>query len=179
MWSRADFASASKARRRFQIVAGEIVLFPRNELHFMGSDLDLPAVPASSVIAQPASGGLGTLRLGGNGDRAQVICGYLAGGSVNDNPLISTLPRVLHLNVAKAGAAAWIRSTFQYAADELTAGRPGSATVLAKLSELLFVEAVRRYLDELPSEPPGWLAGLRDPHVARALALFHGNVARS
>jgi AraC-like DNA-binding protein len=179
MWSRVDFASASKARRRFQIVAGEIVLFPRNELHFMGSDLDLPAVPASSVIAQPASGGLGTLRLGGNGDRAQVICGYLAGGSVNDNPLISTLPRVLHLNVAKAGAAAWIRSTFQYAADELTAGRPGSATVLAKLSELLFVEAVRRYLDELPSEPTGWLAGLRDPHVARALALFHGNVARS
>jgi transcriptional regulator GlxA family with amidase domain len=97
---------------------------------------------------------------------------------VSDNPLISTLPRVLHLNVAQAGAAEWIRSTFQYAADELTAGRPGSATVLAKLSELLFVEAVRRYVDALPPERTGWLAGLRDPHVARALALFHGNVAR-
>jgi transcriptional regulator GlxA family with amidase domain len=51
--------------------------------------------------------------------------------------------------------------------------------VLAKLSELLFVEAVRRYVDSLPSEQIGWLAGLRDPHVARSLALFHGNIARA
>jgi AraC-like DNA-binding protein len=163
----------------FELAAGEIVLFPRNDMHFMGSNLDLPAVPASSVIAQPPGGGFGAIRLGGSGDRAQVICGYLACGSVEDNPLISTLPRVLHLNVAEAGATEWIRSTFQYAADELTAGRPGSETVLAKLSELLFVEAIRRYVDALPSKQTGWLAGLRDPHVARVLALFHGNVARS
>jgi AraC-like DNA-binding protein len=147
-------------------------------MHFMGSDLDSPPVPASSVIAQPTNGGLGTIRLGGNGDRAQVICGFLACGSVNDNPLISTLPPVLHLNVEEAGAAEWIRSTFQYAARELAAGRPGSETVLTKLSELLFVEAIRRYVDALPSEQTGWLAGLRDPYVARSLALFHGNVAR-
>ncbi|MDH2352575.1 cupin domain-containing protein [Bradyrhizobium sp. SSUT112] len=63
-------------------------------------------------------------------------------------------------------------------ADEVAAGRPGSETVLAKLSELLFVEAVRRYAEGLPQGQTGWLAGLRDPHVARALALLHRDIAR-
>jgi transcriptional regulator GlxA family with amidase domain len=67
---------------------------------------------------------------------------------------------------------------FQYAAEEIANGRPGSETVLAKLSELLFVEAVRRYADALPDGQTGWLAGLREPHVARALALLHHDVTR-
>src|SRR4029079_850363 len=61
----------------------------------------------------------------------------------------------------------------------VAAGRPGSETVLAKLSELLFVEAVRRYAESLPDSQTGWLAGLRDPHVARALALLHADVTRN
>jgi AraC-like DNA-binding protein len=85
---------------------------------------------------------------------------------------------LLKLNVEQGGAAEWIRSTFQYAAEEVSAGRPGSETVLAKLSELLFVEAVRRYADGLPDGQTGWLAGLRDPHVARALALLHRDPTR-
>jgi transcriptional regulator GlxA family with amidase domain len=60
----------------------------------------------------------------------------------------------------------------------VAAGRPGSETVLAKLSELLFVEAVRRYAETLPEGQTGWLAGLRDTHVARALALLHREIAR-
>ncbi len=71
-----------------------------------------------------------------------------------------------------------IRSTFQYAAEEVSAGRPGSGTVLAKLSELLFVEAVRRYAEALPDGQTGWLAGLREPSVARALALLHNDIIR-
>ena len=70
------------------------------------------------------------------------------------------------------------RLTLQYGAAEVSAGRPGSATVLAKLSELLFVEAVRRYAEALPEGQTGWLAGLREPYVARALALLHSNIAR-
>jgi transcriptional regulator GlxA family with amidase domain len=85
----------------------------------------------------------------------------------------------MRLSIAESGGAEWIRSTFQYAADEVAAGRPGSETVLAKLSELLFVEAVRRYAETLPEDQTGWLAGLRDHHVARALALLHRDLTRS
>ena len=92
--------------------------------------------------------------------------------------MISTLPPLLKLNVEQGGAGEWIRSTFQDAAEEVSAGRPGSETVLAKLSELLFVEAVRRYAESLPEGQTGWLAGLREPYVARALALLHRDISR-
>ncbi|HVJ52279.1 MAG TPA: AraC family transcriptional regulator [Aliidongia sp.] len=163
----------------FELAAGEIVLFPRNDMHFLGSHLDLPPVLASDVMVPATDGGLSAIRLGGNGAPARIICGFLGCDGMEGNPLISTLPPVLHLDVGEAGAAEWVRSTFQYAAREMSSGRPGSETLLAKLSELLFVQAMRRYVDTLPPERTGWLAGLRDPHVARSLALFHGDIARA
>ena len=92
--------------------------------------------------------------------------------------MISSLPPLLRVKLEQGGAAEWIRSTFQYAAEEVSAARPGSETVLAKVSELLFVEAVRRYAEELPDGRTGWFSGLRDPHVARALALLHRDITR-
>ena len=158
--------------------AGDVVLLPRNDLHLVGSDLNLPPVTGSEIIQPPRNGGLFTIQHGGGGKRTRMICGYLRCDSAEDNPVISTLPSLLKLDAEQGGAAEWIRSTFQYAADEVAAGRPGSETVLAKLSELLFVEAVRRYAEALPEGQTGWLAGLRDPHVARALALVHRDIAR-
>jgi AraC-like DNA-binding protein len=160
------------------IGAGEVILLPRNDLHLMGTDLDLPAVAGSDIIRPPRDGGLYSIQHGGAGRRTQLICGYLGCAGAESNPVISTLPPLLKLSVEQGGAAEWIRSTFQYAAEEVSAGRPGSETVLAKLSELLFVEAVRRYAEALPDGHTGWLAGLREPFVARALALLHGDIAR-
>jgi AraC-like DNA-binding protein len=158
--------------------AGEVVLLPRNDLHLVGSDLTLPSVLGSDIIQPPKDGGLSTIRHGGSGKRTLMICGFLGHDSAEENPVISTLPPLLKLDVEQGGAAEWIRSTFQYAAEEVAAGRPGSDTVLAKLSELLFVEAVRRYAQALPPGQTGWFAGLRDPYVARALALLHRDIAR-
>jgi AraC-like DNA-binding protein len=160
------------------IEAGEIVLLPRNDLHLMGSDLSLPPVAGSDVIQPPKNGGLFSIHHGGDGRRTRMVCGFLGCDSAKDNPVISTLPPLLKLNVKERGAAEWIRSTFQYAAEEVSGGRPGSETVLAKLSELLFVETVRRYAETLPDDQTGWFAGLRDPYVARALALLHRDNAR-
>jgi AraC-like DNA-binding protein len=161
-----------------RVAAGDVVLLPRNDLHLMGSDVGLPPVPGSDIIHPSKDGGLATIHHGGDGRRTRMICGFLGCDSIEGNPVISTLPSLLKLNVEQGGAAEWIRSTFQYAAEEVASGRPGSETVLAKLSELLFVEAVRRYAEILPKGEIGWLAGLRDPHVARALALLHGDIRR-
>jgi AraC-like DNA-binding protein len=57
--------------------------------------------------------------------------------------------------------------------------RAGGQCVLARLSELMFVQVVRRHLENLPADRSGWLAGLRDPHIGRALTLLHGDVARA
>jgi AraC-like DNA-binding protein len=160
------------------IGAGEVVLLPRNDLHLIGSDLSLPPVAGRDIIQPPKDGGLFSIHHGGAGGCTRMICGFLGCASAEGNPVLSTLPPLLKLNVEQGGAAEWIRSTFQYAADEVAAGRPGSETVLAKLSELLFVETVRRYAEALPDGQTGWLAGLREPHVARALALLHREIAR-
>jgi AraC-like DNA-binding protein len=156
--------------------AGEAVVLPRNDPHLMGSDLNLSPVLGRELVQPPQGAGLYSIHHGGAGQHTRMICGFL--GCETGNPVISMLPPVLKLNVGQGGAADWIRSTFQYAAEEVAAGRPGSETVLAKLSELLFVEAVRRYVEALPDGQVGWLAGLREPHVARALALLHGDVSR-
>ena len=160
------------------IEAGEVVLLPRNDLHLMGSDLSLQPVAGGDIIHPPKNGGLFSIHHGGDGRRTRMVCGFLGCASAERNPVISSLPPLLKLKVEQGGAAEWIRSTFQYAAEEVAVGRPGSETVLAKLSELLFVETVRRYAEGVPDGQTGWFAGLRDPHVARALALLHREIAR-
>jgi AraC-like DNA-binding protein len=158
--------------------SGDVVVLPRNDPHLMGSDLSLPPVLGRDIIQPPTGAGLYSIHHGGDGKRTRMICGFLGCDGAKGNPVISTLPPLLKLKVEQGGASEWIRSTFQFAAEEVSAGRPGSGTVLAKLSELLFVETVRRYAEALPEGQTGWLAGLREPRVARALALLHGDIAR-
>src|SRR5207302_2305533 len=105
---------------------------------------------------------------GGGGELTRLVCGFL-GGNENLETLISSLPTIMTLDVANMPGGDWIGRTFTYGAQTLADGDPGAATVLAKLSELLFVEAVRRYLATLPEEQIGWLAALRDPTIGRAL----------
>lgn len=170
---------AVKGGQSQRLQGGEVVLFPQNDEHVMGSDLRLPPVPGADVMRLPERGGLYCIRHGGGGARTKMVCGYLGCETPYGNPVLATLPAHITLNLEDAGPAEWIRSTFDYAAGEVASGRAGSETVLAKLSELLFVEAVRRYVENLPAEQTGWLAGLRDPAVARALALIHGDIARA
>jgi AraC-like DNA-binding protein len=159
--------------------AGEVVVLPRNDLHFMGSDLALPPVPGREIIRLPSPGELWVMRHGGDGPRTRVVCGFLGSEGPDTNPVLASLPPMLKLALDDGASAQWIRSTLQFAAEEVAAGRPGSETVLEKVSELLFVEAVRRHVARLPAGETGWLAGLRDPYVARALALIHREVARA
>lgn len=159
-----------------EIAAREAVILPRNDVHRMGSNLGLPAVDSHDII-QASADSLATIRHGGGGARTRIVCGFLGCRRLDDNPLIAALPPLLHLNTREGSAAEWIRASFEFAADEIAAGRAGSDTVLAKLSELLFVEAVRRHVDALPACEMGWLAGLRDRFVGRTLALIHARVA--
>ena len=152
--------------------AGELILLPQNDAHTFGSDLNVPVKPASDIIQPPKDGGIARIRYGGSGEVTQLLCGFL-GSETSFSPLLASLPRVLKLDVRATASGAWIESSFRFAASEIAAGRIGSATVIAKLSELLFVEAVSRFVAGLPAERRGWLTGLRDPQIGRALAALH------
>jgi AraC-like DNA-binding protein len=154
------------------VCAGEIVLLPQNDVHVFGSELSAAPVPAREVIRPPQGDELARIAYGGGGEVTQLVCGYLA-CDTPFSPLLSALPPVLKLDVRSTASGAWIESSFRFAASEIAAGRLGSTTVIAKLSELLFVEAVNQYVASLPAERRGWLAGLRDPQIGRALAALH------
>lgn len=159
-----------------EIRAGEVVIFPHNDMHLLGSRIDLPPVNSSEIVRVSPEDGLWVIRHGGGGEKTRVVCGFLGCDRLDGNPLAAALPPILHFDTRQGTTAAWMRSTLEFAADELAARRAGSKIVLAKLSELLFMEAVRRYVETLPSERCGWLAGLRDPFVSRALSAIHGRV---
>ncbi len=102
---------------------------------------------------------------------ATFVCGFIGCDLRPFNPLIATLPRLLHLPAASGSAASEQFATF--AAAESAARRPGSEALLERLSEMMFVDAIRRHAEQLPESTTGWLAGLRDRFVGRALSLMH------
>lgn len=159
-----------------EVRAGEAVLLPRNDPHLLGSSTDLRPVSADDLILPAEDGGLARINHGGGGEATHVFCGFL-GSDQHRNPLIATLPRVLTIDMARAGSDEWIESSLRFAVRGLSEGKVGGSTVMSKLSELMFVEAVRSYAASLPAEQTGWLAGLRDPFVGKALALVHGRPA--
>jgi len=161
-----------------ELRSGAIALLPRNDAHTLASETGLQPVSGDHLMQADPGGGLARIRYGGGGETAHVVCGFVGTDALH-HPLIDALPSTLVLDLNGKPACEWISSSFRYAAGELAVVRAGSAIVLAKLSEAMFVEAVRCYLETLPADRRGWLAGLRDPVVGRALALLHTQLARA
>ena len=155
-----------------EVHAGEAVMLPRNDPHLLGSSLGLRPVNSHELMQPAAGGGLARIVHGGGGEATDIVCGFLATDQ-HSNPLIATLPRVLKVDMAQSGSDEWIESGLRYALRGLKEGLIGASTVMTRLSELMFVEAVRRYAATLPAEERGWLAGIRDRYVGKALALMH------
>ena len=161
-----------------ELAAGDLILFPHGDGHLLGSDVRRAPLAAETLVQASPEGGLARIVHGGGGDRTRFICGYLACDSRLCRPMIAALPRMLRVPLQDRTSAAWMVKTLQHAAEESRAPRAGSDAVLAKLSELLFVEALRCYLETVPEQERSWLAGLRDPHVSRVLGLMHAEPAR-
>jgi AraC-like DNA-binding protein len=160
--------------------AGDLILFPKEGKHLMGTDLQLAPMEAQAALTpDPESGAeLVHMRHGGGGAATRFVCGYLALSRSVFRPLFEALPRLVCIPMGEGPAAAMLRELFRAGVRESTALRPGAGSMLAKLAELLFVEALRRHIERLPPGGRGWLAGVRDAQVGRALALLHAAPGR-
>lgn len=171
---------AEEPASAIEVNAGELLVVPQGEAHVMGSALDLPRVLSAPLLAkqlESAPGEMMKLSYGGGGERTRIMCGFWACDETLSNPLLSTLPRIFKIDMRNDPRSAWLESSLQFAAMEAADWRAGSAIALAKLSELLFVEAIRRCIDVLPEERKGWLAGARDRLIGRALSMLHAKPA--
>ena len=161
-----------------ELRSGDLVLFSGDLLHILGSDLRLPPIRTEG-LPRGGSTALPVIRHGGGGEMTRFICGYLAFDRRVSQPLFSSLPRMLRIPVGEDPNTAWLVELLRVGVLESRAQRPGAISLLAKLSELIFVEAMRRYAMTLAPGQTGWLAALRDPYVGKALALLHAQPARA
>jgi AraC-like DNA-binding protein len=166
-----------------RLEAGDVIVFPQGDPHVLASAPGLRAAgpnPADGYARRTAEHLPRPVATGGGGpDRTHLVCGFLGCDVRPFNPLVAALPRCLVARDRPGDPDAWLAPLVRLALSESSARRSGSEVVLARLSELLFVEVVRRYVDSLPEGQTGWLAGLRDPFVGRALSLLHGQPARA
>ncbi len=172
-----DVAVPGEEPRRAE--AGDLIIIPSGEPHALGSDLSLPRAPGERLIVDRGPDQVGQVRHGGGGDVTRLVCGYLACDSSLFDTVLAPLPRVMIVNMREGASAQWLTSSLKFSIAETTTQRAGAGTVLAKLSELMFVEALRRHIESLPAEQTGWLAGLRDRFVGKTLALIHARPAHS
>lgn len=158
---------------------GEIILLSRNDSHLLGSDVTMPPLDARPLIRKAGEHELARLDFGtGRQVRNQFVCGFLA-TTMRNHPLLTALPPLLVANLRGRPCAEWAETSFRYAAREHASQRPGSQEILSRLSEMLFVEAVRGHIEELPGNATGWLPALRDPSLSRALSALHARPAHS
>jgi AraC-like DNA-binding protein len=163
-----------------RLEAGDVLVVPLGEEHLLGSDLTLPPAPAAPLLAgllHDRPGEVMRVGYGGGGEHTRILCGFLTCDGVLSNPLLAALPRIFKVNVGNSVESAWLASALAFGAAEAAFPREGSATVLAKLSELLFVQAVRRCIEGLPAHERGWLAALRDRYVGPAMLKLHADPA--
>jgi AraC-like DNA-binding protein len=159
--------------------AGELIIIPGGEAHSLGSDLSGPRADGARLVVQRGPDETPQVRYGGGGSVTRLACGYLACDSALFDTVLATLPRLMIINMRDDPGGQWIATSIQFSLAECATPKAGAGTVLAKLSELMFVEAIRRHIESLPPDQQGWLAGLRDRFVGKALALMHSKPAQN
>ena len=176
--------------------AGDVVVFPRGDQHVMRSHSTASATPLTSVFSPGAYDEPPQLSYGGGGRTSRFVCGYL-NCDQRFSPLVEALPTMLVVRsrddyaaiegidaggsrptTVPQGSGTWLGTTLKFTVNEARTGRPGNAAILGRLTELMFVEILREYMQRLPADQGGWLAGLNDPHIGKVLRVMHANPAR-
>jgi AraC-like DNA-binding protein len=158
-----------------RLEAGDVVAFPQGDAHILSSapgmrgDVQLGAFEAPPGVQLPL-----VMNLSGDGEGTKLVCGFLGCDARPFNPLLQSLPRMLHVRPSPDSKAP-TEAFMQFALLETREQRVGAAGMLSRLGELMFGELVRRHIETMPEDGRGWLAGLRDRHVGKALAVLHAD----
>ena len=176
--------------------SGDVIIYPHSHPHIMRSAPGVRSVPINKVLPTGSGDQLLQLSYGGGGNKSRFLCGYL-GCDQRFAPLVGALPTMLLVrsrngstsveavrrggkkpaDVRQSGGT-WLSTTLGYTIHEAASFRPGNAAMLGRLTEIMFLDIVREYMQQLPPGETGWLAGLQDPQVGKALRLMHAEPAR-
>ena len=159
--------------QREELTAGDIVILPHGDAHLLGNGSPAKPVDSFRTFAKNLTDGLKVARFGGGGEVTRFVCGYLACEPRLSEVVLAGLPKIMKVHVANEPSGQWLENSIRFSVGAVNESNAGSGLVLAKLSEVLFVETLRRYINSLPPDQIGWLAGARDSIIGQALALLH------
>jgi AraC-like DNA-binding protein len=155
------------------VIAGDIVIIPHGDPHTVINGTPRELIDSGAGLGRWVTGDVSPVRCGGGGEVTRFVCGYFGCERHAARLFLAGLPSIVKINVRSDAAGQWLESSIRHLLGEATSGRPGRAALLSKMAEALFIETLRRYMEQLPPEAGGWLAGARDPVVGAALALLH------
>ena len=156
-----------------ELAQGDVVILMRGDMHSVADKPETTPTRLDVLLAkQPVDETL-TFRFGGSGAVTELVCGGFFFNDGKLNPLLSTLPKVIHTRGGGGDAAPWLRMTLKYIVEELKASRPGVESVITRLSDILFIQAVRAFFATGDGQRTGWLRGLKDPQIGLAINLIH------
>jgi AraC-like DNA-binding protein len=162
---------------RIPLATGDIVIFPHGDAHILENGGPAKPVDLVKEVARIVAQGLKLSRLGGGGEITKFVCGFMACEPRLSQIFLAGLPAAFKVSIRNDASGRWLENSIRFSVNEADASRAGGEAVLAKLSEVLFVETLRTYIAHLAPGQTGWLAGARDPEVGRSLALMHRNPA--
>ena len=163
--------------KREELTAGDIVIFPHGDAHLLGNGSPARPVDSFETFAKNLTQGLKLARFGGGGEITKFICGFMGCDPRLSEVFLAGLPKILKVHVANEPSGEWILNSIRFSLADGRESSAGSGLVSTKLSEVLFVETLRRYINALPPDQIGWLAGARDPIIGEALNLLHKDPA--
>lgn len=160
-----------------ELCAGDIVVIPHGDTHLLGNGLHARPVDSATKFESNLKEGLKVARFGGGGELTRFVCGYMVCDPRLSEIFLAGLPPLFVVHVNNEGSGEWLTNSIRFSVGDGETKDAGTSLVISKLSELLFVETLRRYIKDLPPQQTGWLAGVRDPAVGQALALLHRDPA--
>jgi AraC-like DNA-binding protein len=161
---------------KVELAKGDIVMIPHGDSHLLGNGKYARPVDSMKAFEKNLSEGLKLARHGGGGEVTRLVCGFMVFEPRMSNVVLSGLPKIVKVHLSDGPGSRWIRDSIRFAVGEESGD--GSGLVVAKLSEVLFVETLRRFVGELSESDSGWLAAARDPVIGKALARLHDDPAR-
>jgi AraC-like DNA-binding protein len=156
-----------------EVSGGEIVIVPHGDAHTVFNGRPATLVNSADAIGKFWSGQVATGHFGGGGAMTKIVCGFFGCERHAAKLFLAGLPPVMKVSLRGDASGAWIESSILHLCREAATKRPGGTVLLSKMAEALFIESLRRHMEQLPPEQTGWLAGARDPVVGAALALLH------
>jgi AraC-like DNA-binding protein len=162
-----------------KLSAGDIIIIPHGDSHKLWNGPRSTAENPTGQLETILEHGLAPIRLGGGGEMTRFVCGYMTCDAHICDVVLQGLPSSFKVNIFGDSSGRWLENSLKFMVEEANASRAGGIAVLAKLSEALFAEALRRYVAQLPSEQTGWLGAARDAEVGKALTLLHRRPAHS